>query len=63
MTSLCFGGPHLKTLYVTTGWSTGTTEETKERDGGGSVFMRGAQFTGLPEPIVDLSAQSRPATS
>lgn len=58
VTSLCFGGPDLKMLYVTTGWSTGTTEETKAQDGGGCVFVRGTEVTGLPEPIMDLSADS-----
>jgi sugar lactone lactonase YvrE len=54
VTSLCFGGPDLKTLYVTTGWSAGTTEETKEQDIGGSVFMRSVECPGLPEPVITL---------
>lgn len=54
VTSLCFGGPDLKTLYVTTGWSAGTTEETKEQDIGGSVFMRSVDRPGLPEPVFTL---------
>jgi sugar lactone lactonase YvrE len=54
VTSLCFGGPDLKTLHVTTGWSAGTTEETKEQDIGGTVFMRQVDIPGLPEPIITL---------
>jgi sugar lactone lactonase YvrE len=52
VTSLCFGGPDLRTLCVTTGWSAGTKEETKERDLGGSVFMRPVDCPGLPESVV-----------
>jgi len=54
VTSLCLGGPELKTLYVTTGWSSGTTEETKGNDIGGAVFMRSVDTPGLPEPIITL---------
>lgn len=54
VTSLCFGGPGLKTLYVTTGWSMGTTEATKGKDIGGTVFMRPVDSPGLPEPIVTI---------
>lgn len=53
VTSLCFGGPDLKTLYVTTAWSAGTKEETKTHDIGGSVFMRTVDIAGLPEPILN----------
>jgi sugar lactone lactonase YvrE len=49
VTSLCFGGPELKTLYVTTGRSSGATEAI---DFGGAVFMRPVEVPGLPEPIV-----------
>lgn len=55
VTSLCFGGVELKTLYVTTGWSAGTTEATKMEDIGGSVFMRPVDIPGLPEPVVTLA--------
>jgi sugar lactone lactonase YvrE len=58
VTSLCFGGPGLKTLHVTTGWSAGTTEETKKHDLGGSVFMRTVDIAGLPEPLMNLSGRS-----
>jgi xylono-1,5-lactonase len=54
VTSLCFGGPDLKTLYVATGWSLGTTEESKKQDLGGSVFMRTLDIAGLPEPTLTL---------
>jgi sugar lactone lactonase YvrE len=54
VTSLCFGGADLRTLCVTTGWSTGTTEETKTLDIGGAVFMRTVDCPGLPEPVVTL---------
>jgi len=53
-TSLCFGGPELKTLYVTTGWSAGTIAATKTADIGGAVFMRSVDHPGLPEPIMTL---------
>jgi sugar lactone lactonase YvrE len=49
VTSLCFGGPELRTLYVTTGSST----VTKKTAGlGGAVFMRPVDTPGLREPIV-----------
>jgi sugar lactone lactonase YvrE len=54
VTSLCFGGPELKTLYVTTGWNSSTTEATKADDIGGAVFMRPVDTPGLPEPIIAL---------
>jgi sugar lactone lactonase YvrE len=57
VTSLCFGGPDLKTLHVTTGWSAGTTEETKNQDLGGSVFMQKVDVAGLPEPLMNISGR------
>jgi sugar lactone lactonase YvrE len=54
VTSLCFGGPGLNTLFVTTGWSIGTTEATKSKDIGGAVFMRPVDSPGLPEPVITL---------
>ncbi|TPI57453.1 SMP-30/gluconolactonase/LRE family protein [Mesorhizobium sp. B3-1-7] len=54
VTSLCFAGPELKTLYVTTGWDGSTTEATKANDVGGAVFMRRVDIAGLPEPIMAL---------
>lgn len=62
VTSLCFGGPELKTLYVTTGWNGSTTEATKADDVGGAVFMRpvdaGARHYALSPPTV-ASVQRR----
>jgi len=47
VTSLCFVGADLKTLFVTTGW-----DEARGGDGAsGSVFMRRVDVPGLPEPI------------
>jgi sugar lactone lactonase YvrE len=53
VTSLCFGGPELTTLFVTTGWST-STEATTAKDSGGAVFMRPVDNPGLPEPVIAL---------
>jgi len=53
VTSLCFGGPGLKTLYVTTGRNPATGEATAP-DSGGAVFMRPVDHPGLPEPIIAL---------
>jgi sugar lactone lactonase YvrE len=62
VTSLCFGGPDLRTLHLTTGWSSGTTEATKQQDDGGCLFTRQVECAGLPEPVFRLStkAGSRP---
>ncbi|PBB64723.1 hypothetical protein CK228_31370 [Mesorhizobium sp. WSM4312] len=54
VTSLCFAGPELKTLCVTTGWDSSTTAMTKANDVGGAVFMRSVDIAGLPEPILAL---------
>jgi sugar lactone lactonase YvrE len=54
VTSLCFGGPELKTLCVTTGWNGSTTEATKMSDLGGAVFMRQVDTPGLPESVIAL---------
>lgn len=54
VTSLCFAGPELKTLCVTTGWESSTTEATNANDVGGAVFMRSVDIAGLPEPILKL---------
>lgn len=51
VTSLCFGGPDLRNLYVTTGWSGGTIEATKREDDGGCTFVRPVDCAGLPEPV------------
>lgn len=54
VTSLCFGGPELTTLFVTTGWDNSTTEATKANDVGGAVFMRQVDSPGLAEPFMSL---------
>ncbi|TPL97834.1 SMP-30/gluconolactonase/LRE family protein [Mesorhizobium sp. B2-3-11] len=54
VTSLCFAGPDLKTLCVTTGWDSRTTEATKANDVGGAVFRRPVDIAGLPEPVLSL---------
>ncbi|TPL23467.1 SMP-30/gluconolactonase/LRE family protein [Mesorhizobium sp. B2-4-9] len=54
VTSLCFAGPDLKTLCVTTGWESSTTEATKAQGVGGAVFRRSVEIAGLPEPILAL---------
>ena len=53
-TSLCFGGPDIRTMFVTTGWNT-PEEAEKARDQGGSVLMRRVETPGLPEPIAKLA--------
>jgi sugar lactone lactonase YvrE len=58
VTSLCFGGPDLKSLYLTSAWSGGTTEATKQQDGGGCLFTRQVECAGLPEPVFRLSANN-----
>lgn len=59
VTSLCFGGPELKTLYVTTGRNTGetsgsSTKDPRTKDLGGAVFMRAVDTPGLPEPVMAI---------
>ena len=54
VTSLCLGGPGLKTLYVATGLSIGTTDSAYL---GGAVFMRPVDWPGLPEPIMTIYGQ------
>ncbi len=56
-TSLCFGGPGLRTLFVTTGWNT-PEEAAVTRDAGGSVFARSVDVSGLEEPVARLRASS-----
>jgi sugar lactone lactonase YvrE len=54
VTSLCFGGAGLKTLYVTTGRSGGVTDGASAQDKEGAVFMRQVDRPGLPEPVFTL---------
>ena len=53
VTSLCLGGPGLKTLFVTTGRNPAAGEAVTP-DSGGAVFMRPVDPPGLPEPILAL---------
>jgi sugar lactone lactonase YvrE len=54
-TSVCFGGPELRTLFVTTGWNTREDAAANPADQGGSVFMREVEVPGLAEPIARLN--------
>lgn len=49
VTSLCFGGPELNILYVTTGKSGVVAGASELADLGGAVFMRQVEMIGLPE--------------
>ncbi len=46
VTSVCFGGPGLRTLYILTG-----TDASHPNPDGGSVFATVAPRTGLPAPV------------
>ena len=46
VTSVCFGGPGLRTLYILTG-----TDEAHPNRDGGSVFAAAAPAPGLPAPV------------
>lgn len=50
VTSVCFGGPGLRTLYILTG-----QDETHPNPDGGSVFATAAPRTGLPAPVASVS--------
>jgi D-xylonolactonase len=54
VTSLCFGGPDLQTLFVTTGRCTNWTTTIMPDEVGGTVFMRPVDSPGLPEPVLGL---------
>ncbi len=54
VTSLCFGGRDLRTLYVTTGWSPGITRGEDETGPGGNLLSIGADTAGLAEPVFQL---------
>ncbi|MBZ9813834.1 SMP-30/gluconolactonase/LRE family protein [Mesorhizobium sp. CA7] len=54
VTSVCFGGPDLKTLFATTGRRTDWTTVLDPDESGGSVFMRPVDVAGLLEPILAL---------
>jgi len=52
VTSLCLGGGDLRTLFVTTGWSSDKPDVSKRDDGGGAVFSCRVEVPGLVEPSV-----------
>jgi gluconolactonase len=49
VTSVCFGGPGLRTLYILTG-----KDEAHPNPDGGSVFATAAPRTGLPGPVASV---------
>ena len=51
VTSCCFGGDDLKTLYVTTGWTDQAATSINRADKGGALYARQVATPGLPEPI------------
>lgn len=58
-TSLCFGGPGLRTLFVTTGWNTPEEAAADPNDMGGHVFMQDVEVAGLAEPIAPFQLRRR----
>nr|WP_289852034.1 SMP-30/gluconolactonase/LRE family protein [Rhizobium sp. SSA_523] len=52
-TMLAFGGPDLRTLYVTTAGSRRPPEEMAQFPESGSLFAMNAPVAGLPEPLFD----------
>lgn len=60
-TSLCFGGPDLSTLYVTSIRDSGSGRAISRHPMGGHMFaLEGLGVTGLPEPRLG-EAQTRPS--
>jgi sugar lactone lactonase YvrE len=51
VTSLTFGGPDLRTLYITSGCLRLTDEQREAQSTAGHVFALDAQTQGLPEPM------------
>ncbi len=58
VTSCCFGGDDLKTLYVTTGWSNPLATSIDQADLGGALFARRVATPGLAEPIFSPEGNS-----
>ena len=54
VTSMSFGGPHMTTLFVTTGWSPGVQRPEDEAGPGGALFAIDTAIVGLPEPEFDI---------
>ena len=50
VTSLCLGGVDLRTLFVTTGWSSDLPGVAMRDDGGGAIFSCRVEVSGLEEP-------------
>jgi len=48
---VCFGGPEMTTLFVTTGWSPGVERVEDESGPGGAVLAIETGIKGLPEPV------------
>lgn len=53
VTSMSFGGPDMRTLFVTSGWSPGVQRPEEETGPGGALFAIDTEFTGLVEPEFD----------
>lgn len=47
----CFGGPDLKTLYITTARQKHTPEELHQMPQAGGIFSARVEIPGLPEPL------------
>ncbi|MEI7600283.1 MAG: SMP-30/gluconolactonase/LRE family protein [Aestuariivirga sp.] len=59
VTSMSFGGPDLRTLFVTSGWSPGVQRPEEEVGPGGALFAIDTNFTGLCEPEFSLNRDFR----
>lgn len=59
VTSMSFGGPDLRTLFVTSGWSPGVQRPEEEVGPGGALFAFDTEFTGLAEPEFSPNTNSR----
>lgn len=55
VTSMSFGGPDLKTLFVTTGWSPGVERPEDESGPGGALLAIATDIAGLPEAEFDIA--------
>lgn len=55
VTSLCFGGGDLRTIYVTTGWSPGVSRPVDETGPGGSLLSIRVDTAGIAEPVFQLA--------
>jgi sugar lactone lactonase YvrE len=55
VTSMSFGGPDMRTLFVTSGWSPGVQRPEEEVGVGGALLAIDTDFTGLCEPEFSLN--------